>query len=260
MTGKTVLITGVSSGIGYETTLAFLRRGYNVAGTARDSLDELEGLQAAIAALPEPHGEFLGLVGDVRNPDAMQQVVDDTVAHFGKLHIVSANAGLGHRGGVVDAEWGHVDTLIRVNIDGVLHTIRAAIPAIKQTGEGGHVVFLSSVTYNMVVPYAAYYAASKAFISSIGRSLRLELEADNIGVTTMVVGRTATNFNRDRLGGSRSGDSVPSMTPDKVAAGIVRGVENNQRQVFMRFFDRLTIIGNILFPERIGRIALKDYK
>ena len=128
------------------------------------------------------------------------------------------------------------------------------------TREGGHVVFLSSVTYNMVVPYAAYYAASTAFVSSIGRSLRLELEADNIGVTTMVVGRTATNFNRDRLGGSRSGDSVPSMTPDKVAEGIVRGVENNQRQVFMRFFDRLTILGNILVPERIGRIALKDYK
>lgn len=260
MTGKTVLITGVSSGIGYETTLAFLRRGYHVAGTARDHLDELAPLQAAITALPAPHGDFLPLVADVRDADAMHRVVADTVAHFGKLHIVSANAGLGHRGGVVASDWDHIDTLLRVNIDGVLHTIRAAIPAIQQTGEGGHVVFLSSVTYNMVVPYAAYYAASKAFVSSIGRSLRLELEADNIGVTTMVVGRTATNFNRDRLGGARSGDSVPSMTPDRVAAGIVRGVENNHRQVFLRFFDRLTVIGNILFPERIGRVALKDYK
>ena len=255
MTQQTVLITGASSGIGYATALAFLQRGYHVAGTARQ-VASLRPLVEAAAPLP---AEFLPLAADVRDRHAMQAVVRQTVDRFGSLGVLVANAGVGQRGGVVESEWDHVETVLRTNIDGVLHSIRAAVPAMQQGG-GGHIVLLSSVVYNMTVPYAAYYAASKAFVSSIGRSLRLELEADHIRVTDMIVGRTDTNFNTNRLGGGRSGSGVPRMSPEVVAAGIVRGVERNQRQVFLRFFDRFTVWANLLIPDRIGRIALKQYK
>ncbi|MEO0564515.1 MAG: SDR family NAD(P)-dependent oxidoreductase, partial [Chloroflexota bacterium] len=137
----------------------------------------------------------------------------------------------------------------------------AAIPAIKAGGKGGHIVLISSVTYNMTTPYAAYYAASKAFVSSIGNALRLELEADNIGVTTMVVGRTNTKFNESRLGGERqTGGGVPTMKPEEVAEGILRGVDGNKPQVYLRPFDRLLVWANILVPNFVGRRALKQYK
>jgi short-subunit dehydrogenase len=252
MTQKVVFITGASSGIGYATAQVFANAGYKVAGTARD-VTRLKQLQDEIGE------NFLPIEADVRDPAATHQAVDAVVERFGRLDVVVANAGVGQRGGLIEAEWDHLETVLRTNIDGAMHTIRAGVPAMRANG-GGHIVLLSSVTYNMTVPYAAIYAASKAFVSSIGRSLRMELAEDNIHVTDMIVGRTDTNFNSNRLGGGRTGDSVPRMSPDEVAKGILHGVENRRRAVYMRFFDRLTVLGNILIPDVIGRIALKQYK
>jgi len=257
MTQPTALITGASSGIGYATALAFARRGYNVTGTARDAA-RLDGLTAEFDAMGRK-ASLLPVAADVRDARAVEAAVEATVETFGGLGVLVANAGVGARGGIVESPWEDVETLLRTNIDGVLHSIRAAVPAMQESG-GGHIVLISSVVYNMPTPYAAYYAASKAFIHSIGRSLRLELEPDGINVTDMVVGRTDTNFNRNRLGGVRPGGSIPRMSPDEVAAGVLRAVEHNKRQVFLRFLDRLTVLGNLLLPDVIGRIAMRQYK
>jgi short-subunit dehydrogenase len=250
------LITGASSGIGYETALEFARHGYDVCGTSR-SVDRLNDLHHAIST--QLSGDLLPLAADVQSASEVQSVVDATVERFGRLDVLVANAGVGHRGSVVAADWADVDTLLRTNIDGALHTVRAGIPVMQKQGSG-HIVLISSVTYNMPVPYGAYYAASKAFISSMARSLRMELAPDNIHVTDMVVGRTDTNFNANRLGGERTGSRIPSMTPDRVAQGLVRAVQRKQRTVVLRLFDRLTVIGSIVLPDLVGRIALRQYK
>jgi 3-oxoacyl-[acyl-carrier protein] reductase len=255
---QVILITGASSGIGQATALEFAAHGWHVVGTAR-SLPELDDTISAVNALPDGHGEFLPLVADVRDAEAQAQVVADTLERFGRLDAVVANAGVGHRGGIVDAEWKHVQTVLDTNIAGALHTIRAAVPALRQR-KRGHVIIITSVTYNMVVPYAAYYAASKAFISSIGRALRYELADDNIQVLEMIVGRTATAFNANRLGGERTGNSVSSMTPERVAAGMRQAVMRNQRLKFLRVLDRLTVWANVIVPDIIARIAMKDYR
>lgn len=253
---QVVWITGASSGIGYATALAFAQQGAVIVGTARD-LARLDKLQAAIDEYP--NAELMPLAVDVQERETVIRAAASIQQRYGRLDVLVANAGVGHRGGIVEAEWNDVEQLLRTNIDGVLHTIRAGVPLMKVTG-GGHIVLLSSVVYNMVVPYAAYYAASKAFVSSLGRSLRLELEEDNIRVTEMIVGRTATNFDQNRLGGQRTGQSIPSMTAEQVAAGIVRGVKHDRTTVALRILDRLMVIGNILVPNVIGRIALKQYR
>lgn len=252
---KVAFVTGASSGIGYATALAFANRGVHVTGTSR-SLDRLETLESAAQPFP---GEIHRAAVEVQNAESVQSAVDATMDRFGRLDIVVANAGIGHRGTIVEADWYDVETLLRTNIDGMLHTVRAGVPALRQSG-GGHIVLLSSVVFNMTAPYAAYYAASKAFVSSIGRSLRLELEADNIYVSDMIVGRTDTQFNANRLGGQRTGGGVPRMQPDQVAEAIVRAVETRQKTVTLRFLDRLTILGNILVPNVIGHIVKRQYK
>jgi len=256
---KVALITGASSGIGYETALAFARKGIHVVATAR-RVDKLGDLQKAVLQLPAGHGDILTVEADVTRREDMLNAVKLAVGRFGRLDILVANAGIGHRGKVADSEWADIETLLRTNIDGVIHSIQAAVPAMRQTG-GGHILTISSVTYNLTAPYIAAYAASKAFVTSLSHSLRLELESDNIKVTDVLVGRTSTEFNQKRLGlGKRSGESLPTMAPSQVAAAIVRAAEGNPRSVVVRFFDRLIMLGNTLVPEMIGRIALRQYK
>lgn len=257
---RVVLITGASSGIGYATALTFAREGTHVVVLAR-RVERLDDLRRAVAALPTPHGDCLPVAADVRDPAALQSAVDEALATFGRLDVLVANAGLGHRGSVVEAEWPDIETLLRTNMDGVLHSVRAAVPAIRRGGRGGHIVVVSSVVYNMVSPYAALYAASKAFASSLSRSLRLELEPDNIQVTDVLVGRTESEFNDRRLGkAGRTGGGVPVMPAEKVADGIVALTQRRRRTVTLRWFDRLIVLGNLLLPDFIGRKAMRQYK
>ncbi|MBN8617627.1 MAG: SDR family NAD(P)-dependent oxidoreductase [Anaerolineae bacterium] len=258
-TARVAFITGASSGIGYATALAFAREGVHVVAAAR-RMDRLAELQKAVLKLPAAHGDILLIEADVTRPETLAEGVKLALGRFGRLDILVANAGLGHRGSLVDADWSDIDTLLRTNIDGVLHSIRAAVPVMRASG-GGHILIISSVTYNLTSPYAALYAASKAFVSSLAHSLRLELEGEHINVTDVLVGRTQTEFNDKRLGaGKRTGEGVPTMSPDQVAAAIVRATHGNPRSVIVRFFDRLLIWGNIFIPEIIGRIALRQYR
>ncbi len=257
---KVVLITGASSGIGAAAALAFARRGLRVVATARDAA-RLESLVQQVAAAGS---ECLAVSADVRDPSAMLAAAQQAVDHFGRLDIVIANAGLGHRGAFADAEWADLETLLRTNIDGVAHSIRAAVPHLRAAG-GGHIVIVSSIVWNMVSPYAATYAASKAFVSSLARSVRFELARDHIRVTDMRVGRTSTSFNANRLGAGKrnagAGGFLPEMTPDQVAAGIVRVTLDRPRDtVNLRWIDRLIVFANRLVPNLIGRFAARQYK
>ncbi len=259
---QVVLITGASSGIGYAAALAFVRHGANVVATAR-RLERLQQLAAAVDALPAPHGDLLTVQADVSRSDDMQRAVQQGVERFGRLDVLVANAGVGQRGAIADAEWEHLETLLRTNIDGVYHSVRAAVPQMRTSG-GGHIVIVSSIVFNLVSPYAATYAASKAFVSSIAASLRLELEPEHIRVTDLLVGRTETEFNQNRLGEpgySALMSRLPVMQVDYVAERIVRAVASRNNSRFtLRLFDRLVVLGNLLIPNVIGRRALRQYK
>lgn len=258
---QVVLITGASSGIGYATALAFARRGAHVAVTARRT-ERLVELEQAIAALPAPHGDCQTFAADVTDAEAMQSVVAQTVERFGRLDVLVANAGVGQRGALADSKWDDLDAVVRTNVDGVLHSIRAAVPAMRQSG-GGHIVVISSIVYNMITPYAAIYSASKAFVSSIARSLRYELEPDHITVTELLVGRTKTEFHQRRLGSAGYADKaprIPVMSAEQVAEGIVRATERRSKTVVLRWFDRLILLGNLLVSDYVARRAMRQYR
>jgi len=261
--GQVALITGASSGIGYEAALAFARAGVHVIACARRR-ERLIALQAAAASLSAPHGEILIAEADVRSPEALAAAVEAGVTRFGRLDIIVANAGVGHRGAIADADWDDLDTVIRVNIDGVLHSVRAGVPAIRASGRGGAIILVSSVVANMTAPYAAVYSASKAFVSSIARSLRLELEPDRIAVIDLLVGRTETEFSDNRLGvpgHAARAPRLPVMTGAYVAARMVQAVESGANcAVTLRWFDHLIVWANALVPDLIGRRALKQYR
>ncbi len=259
---KRVFITGASSGIGYALALKFASAGDDVAVTARRE-DRLLELQSQVEALPTPHGRLLPLVADVREADSVRDATRRMVEVFGGIDIVIANAGLGQRGSLTDSAWEDIETLMRTNMDGVLHTIRETVPFMRKQGTGGHILIVSSVVYNLVAPYTASYSASKAFVSSIAASLRFELEPDHIHVTDVLVGRTATEFNQKRLGQAgyaSKAPRLPVMSIDYVAEKIFELSHKKKKRVTLRLLDRLIVWANMIIPDVIGKRALRQYK
>ena len=261
LNGKVAFITGASSGIGYAAALELARRGCHVAASAQ-TVAALDGLAQAVAGLPEPHGELLALAADVRHAAGLQEAVLATTTRFGRLDVLVANAGVGQRGSIADSDWSDLETVLRTNIDGVLHSIRACVPAMRKTG-GGRIILISSISAGVPMPYAAVYGASKTFVSSLASSLRYELEADRITVTDLQLGRVATPFSQNRLGekGYSSGaSSLPTMTPEQVARAIADNAERPRKTAILRWFDRLIRLIGLIAPGYLARKAMKQYR
>ncbi len=259
MSEKVVFITGASSGIGRAAAIAFCRAGYHVCGFARRA-ERLDVLGVEIKALNEPKGEYIAAAGDVRRVEDLRAAVETTLARFGRLDILVANAGLGQQGALAEAEWDHLETVLRTNIDGALHSIRVCVPALRTSG-GGQIMIVSSIVAGLHTPYTATYSASKAFASSLAGSLRLELEGDNIAVTDVLVGLTITEFNENRLG-SKPGNRgrLPTKTADDVAEALVKAAQGQPRHVIMRLFDRLVLAGGVLLPAVMARLTWRRYQ
>ena len=256
-TRRVVLITGASSGIGEAAAIACMKAGIHVAGTSR-KLANLKPLEEATTNLA---GDFLPIAADVRVSSAMRRAVEETLERFGHLDYLIANAGIGHTGSLVEASDEEIDQLLRTNIDGVIHSARAAAPALRVNG-GGHIIIVSSVVAPMTLPYAALYAASKACVTSLARSLYYELRADEIHVSDFLLGRTKTKFNVSRLGkGSHLvRTNIPPMSAEEVGRVLLRALERRPRSFVARPFDRLLLLANSLFPRFVARRAARVYR
>ena len=258
MTGepRVALVTGASAGIGRATALAFARRGDKVGAVARRA-DRLEALINEAKHLP---GEIVPYAADVCDPLALNRVVEDMVGRWNRFDILIANAGIGQRGSIADSNWDDLDTVLRTNIDGVLHSIRAAVPALRGSG-GGQIITISSIVGISITPNATVYAATKAALNAIARGLRVELAKDKIWVTNILVGQTKTEFAEARRGvPGKVFSRLPTMSADYVARCIIRETTRHRRTVTLRWLDRLALAGGMFVPWLVDRIAGRIYR
>ena len=165
--GAAVLVTGSAHGIGRGLAAALHARG---AAVAIADVDEA----AARRAAAELGGRAVALGVDVTDQGACDAAVAQVLATFGRLDVVIPNAGLPPPPGtVLTADRDAFDRVLAVNLAGVVHTTRAALPAIVEAR--GHVLVIASLyaAFNGVL--AAPYAMSKAAVEQLGRTLRVEL-------------------------------------------------------------------------------------
>lgn len=166
---KVVIITGASSGLGEATARMLASKGARLMLAARRE-DRLKALAESIQA---DGGEAAYQVVDVSDQAAVQALADHTNATYGRIDVLVNNAGLMPLApldaGKVD-EW---DTMIDVNIKGVLYGINAVLPTMRKQ-HAGHVINLSSVAGHVVFPGAAVYCATKFAVKAISEGLRME--------------------------------------------------------------------------------------
>lgn len=252
---KSVLITGGTSGIGRATAKLMVSLGYDVAVTGRRA-ERLAELADECENLP---GQLLTFEADVQDADAMRRAAAETLAQFNRLDVLVANAGVGHRGKFIDSDWDDIETVLRTNIDGVLHSIRACVPPMRAS-KGGRIITISSVLGPVPAPGAAAYSASKAAMDSFAQALRVELAPDNIFVTNIIVGQTHTEFAKKRLGHSgKVASKFPTMMPEKVAGQIVRALEHKKRTIILRWIDRVFVLAGKFMPRIMDRVLARVY-
>ncbi len=190
ITDKVALITGGSKGIGLGIAEILLEAGLKVAVTSRSK----EVAQATADQLNAKYpGKALGIASDVRDLAAEQKAVEQVVAHFGQLDVLVANAGLGHFAPIQELTPEQWQSTIDTNLTGVFHSVKAAIPALKDTE--GYIITIASLAGTNFFPTASAYNASKFGLVGFTQAIMLDLRHEGIKVSTIMPGSVATEFN-----------------------------------------------------------------
>jgi (+)-trans-carveol dehydrogenase len=191
--GKVAFITGAARGQGRSHALRMAEEGADI--IAVDVAKQLPTVEYPMST-PEDLAETVRLVetldrrifareADVRDYDALKSALDEGVAELGRLDIVSANAGIfsqGRADELSDESW---DEMIGVNLTGVWHTAKAAIPHLKAGGNGGSIIITSSTAGLKGFENFVHYVSAKHGVVGLMRTLALELAPDMIRVNSL---------------------------------------------------------------------------
>jgi NAD(P)-dependent dehydrogenase (short-subunit alcohol dehydrogenase family) len=206
--GRVGVVTGASAGIGAATARALAAAGMSVVLASRRGA-ALEGVCGEIRAAG---GRAEGIVTDVRDPVQVDALVDAAVARFARLDAVVANAAIGVLRPVADAVVEEWRAVLETNLLGTMLLCRAALRHFLPQGRGD-VVIMGSAAAQGAWPYFGAYAASKAAVLSLARTLRAEVAARGVRVMTLDIHNVAgTGF-------------AAGLDPDLLPAAIARWVE-----------------------------------
>jgi len=253
LSGKRVLITGASSGIGRAAAKAFVDEGAVVLAVAR-SKDRLEAL---VSELGGP-ARVAAFVTDVADGPAMEALSREILAKHGVPDVVVANAGLGMDARFAVASDEMWRALFEVNVFGVVRTIRPFLPGMIARGSG-RILILSSAVGKRGVPNYAAYSASKFALHGMADALRPELHGTGVSVGIVCPSSTTTEFDDRKL---REGPPQPKVrvqrhTPESVARALVRMARSTRREIVISPEAKLMNVMNHVAPGILDRILAK---
>ena len=194
------MITGASSGIGSATARRASEEGWRVVLAARSG-ERLDGLAQELGGAERA----LAVSCDVTEWEDQQRLVGTARDAFGRLDVVFANAGFGAPRGFLNDTPEHWREMILTNVYGVALTLRATIPALKESR--GHVLLTSSVAGRRVLP-GSLYSCTKHAVTAMGEAARQDLHGSGIRVTVIEPGMTDTPFFDQRPSDALSADDI----------------------------------------------------
>ena len=229
LSAKVVVVTGAARGIGAQVARDLVDAGASVAVLDRD----LESAQRLVAELGSATAAF---EADVTSAESMTAACGAAARHFGAVDVVVANAGIAGPGSTVaavdPADWRQV---VDVNLVGVFHTIKAAVPHLK--ARGGYAMVVASIAAVIPGPLVSGYVASKAGVESLVRAVRIEVAGDGVGVGIAYFGLIDTGLADQML--TRSGLAAVLPGPlgkpapvEAAAAAITSGIARRARRVY----------------------------
>lgn len=215
--GKVVLITGASSGLGWEMARQLGRRGARLGLAARRA----ERLEALVDEVERSGGGALALPMDVCDAEAVRAGVAQVRERFGALDVVIANAGMNNGKPAAEYTPDEVRRLVDVNLLGAIWTIQAGLEVMLKQPAGGQLVGVSSLASLRGLPSSPIYSATKAGLNTYLESVRADYAPRNIRVTAINPG-----FVRTPMLADSAADTMPfALDVDDAAARMLAAIE-----------------------------------
>ena len=218
------IITGASRGIGRAVAIAAAREGARVGLIARSDAElrhvlAISGGRGAVA------------VADVADARALTAAIRALEDDLGPTDVLVANAGIGSYGAFADLTEEEAERIVRVNVLGTVHALRAVVPGMIERRRG-HVVTIGSIAGRVGAPFEAIYAATKFAGVGLTESLVVELEPYGIGVSVVNPGPVATAFGEAR-GHPYDRRRPKPVPPEEVATAVIRAVAGGRHEQYV---------------------------
>src|SRR5580692_7660563 len=231
LTGKIVVVTGASMGIGEAIAKSFADCGASVVLLSRD----VARVEAARGRVGHPE-RTVGISCDVRHREEIDRVIALTVHHFERIDVWVNNAGHGLMDTVAEMAMSSCHDMFETNFFGAVAAMQAVIPVMRQQG-GGTIINISSVAGHIPLPGSAGYSATKFAMNAIGKAAGVELKKDGIHVLTVCPGYVRTDFGRNAVQGNElkrvRPASVKGITAQRVARATLQGYLKHKRGVIV---------------------------
>jgi short-subunit dehydrogenase len=255
MKGKTVIVTGASSGIGMACAEVFAAHGCRVMLSARqkDKLDDI------VIKLKKQGHDVAALAADVSREEDCRNLIDETIKQFGQIDVLICNAGISMRAIFEEVDLNVIRKVMDVNFWGTVYCTKFALPHLLRSK--GSVVGISSVAGKKGLPGRTGYSASKFAMEGFLETLRTENLKKDLHVLVACPGFTASNIRNTALSkdGSTQGESPRDeqnmMSAEEVANHIYAAVKNRKRDLVLTINGKLAVLLNKFFPGLMDKVV-----
>jgi short-subunit dehydrogenase len=240
--GKVAIVTGASSGIGLATARLLSSRGAKVVLVSRT--------REKLAMLSRGFPDSLAVPADMTKISEIKSMVEQAVAHFGRVDVLINSAGQGYDAPVEATDIEVLRRIFDLDVVGPLVAMQRVIPIMRKQG-GGTIVNISSGTALMHLPNMGGYSALKHALADISLTAREELKKDNIVVCVMYPYMTLTDFEKNTIKDpslinyeeQEDTGRPPLDTAEYVAQRILEGIESGEAEIFAHGWMKKTANG-----------------
>ncbi|RFB17076.1 SDR family oxidoreductase [Bacillus sp. HNG] len=255
--GKTIVITGASSGIGEKIAYLVAEQGATPVLLAR-SYDQLEKIAQNIREKYKIDSLLYKL--DVRDTENVKEVFDDILHHVKTVDVLVNNAGFGVFANVVDAKIEQMKAMFEVNVFGLISCTKMVLSTMIEQNSG-HIINIASQAGKIATPKSSVYSASKHAVLGFTNSLRMELSSTNIHVTAVNPGPIRTRFFdiADESGTYAKNVNRFMLDPDVVASKIVNAMLTPKREINLPGWMNAGSVFYTLFPRLVEKVGGKAF-
>jgi short-subunit dehydrogenase len=255
VSGKVVVVTGASMGIGEAIAKVFADHGARVVLLSRDAI------RSEAAASRIGHREkSLALACDVRHREEIDRVIGIVSRNFQRIDVWINNAGQGLQDSIDGMDMAACREIFETNLFGSIAAMQAVTALMKQQGSGA-IINISSVAGHIPVPFMGAYSATKFALNAIGKAARVELKEQGIQVLTVCPGYVRTEFGANAIHGNQAQPIRPQkmrgISAERVARAVFAGYIKKKREVVVPWTMIPVIKLYQLLPGLVERVMLK---